>query len=140
TEHLKHFVSRNAFDIEGLGTKQIDFFFSSDNPAIWIKTAADIFTLQKRQAASPIVKLENFDGFGKTRVKKLFDAIEARRNIDLHRLIFALGIRHVGEGTAKLLAREYKTFAAFEEAMKASGDFAGFAWQRLQGIDGIGEV
>jgi DNA ligase (NAD+) len=140
TEHLKHFVSRNAFDIEGLGTKQIDFFFGSDNPAIWIKTAPDIFTLQKRQSQSLMVKLENFDGFGKTRVKKLFDAIEARRKIDLHRLIFALGIRHVGEGTAKLLAREYKTFAAFEEAMKASGDFSGFAWQRLQGIDGIGEV
>lgn len=141
TEHLKHFVSRNAFDIEGLGTKQIDFFFSSDNPAIWIKTAADIFTLQKRQAASPIVKLENFDGFGKTRVKKLFDAIEARRNIDLHRLIFALGIRHVGETTAKALADLYPDI---KDLVTAVDEIAfgkpGEAWFRLLSVTGIGAM
>jgi DNA ligase (NAD+) len=139
-EHLKHFVSRNAFDIEGLGTKQIDFFFESDDPALSIKTAPDIFTLKARQEASHLTKLENIDGFGKVSVKKLFDAIDARRAIDLHRLIFALGIRHVGETTAKLLARSYGTYEHFEEAMKAAADPASDAWAELNSIDGIGEV
>ncbi|MBB3945775.1 DNA ligase (NAD+) [Rhizobium skierniewicense] len=139
-EHLKHFVSRNAFDIEGLGTKQIDFFFESEDPALAIKTAPDIFTLKKRQEDSHLTKLENIDGFGKTSVKKLFDAIDARREIDLHRLIFALGIRHVGETTGKLLARTYGTYAYFEEAMKAAADLTGDAWAELNSIDGIGEV
>ncbi|MCZ7467078.1 NAD-dependent DNA ligase LigA [Rhizobium rhizogenes] len=139
-EHLKHFVSRNAFDIEGLGTKQIDFFFESDDPALSIKTAPDIFTLKARQEASHLTKLENIDGFGKVSVKKLFDAIDARREIDLHRLIFALGIRHVGETTAKLLARSYGTYEYFEEAMKAAADPASDAWAELNSIDGIGEV
>jgi DNA ligase (NAD+) len=139
-EHLKHFVSRNAFDIEGLGTKQIDFFFDSEDKDLWVKTAPDIFTLKKRQEASHLTKLENIDGFGKVSVRKLFDAIDARRQIDLHRLIFALGIRHVGETTAKLLARSYGTYAHFEEAMKAAADVTGEAWADLNGIDGIGEV
>ncbi len=139
-EHLKHFVSRNAFDIEGLGTKQIEFFFESDDPALSIKTAADIFTLKERQDKSALTKLENIDGFGKVSVKKLFDAIDARREIDLHRLIFALGIRHVGETTAKLLARNYGTYAHFEESMKDAADISGDAWSELNTIDGIGEV
>ncbi|MDP9872425.1 NAD-dependent DNA ligase LigA [Agrobacterium tumefaciens] len=139
-EHLKHFVSRNAFDIEGLGTKQIDFFFESDDPALSIKTAPDIFTLKARQEGSHLTKLENIDGFGKVSVRKLFDAIDARREIDLHRLIFALGIRHVGETTAKLLARSYGTYEYFEESMKAAADPASDAWAELNSIDGIGEV
>jgi DNA ligase (NAD+) len=138
-EHLKHFVSRNAFDIEGLGTKQIDFFFESDDPALSIKTAPDIFTLKERQDKS-LAKLENIDGFGKVSVKKLFDAIDARREIDLHRLIFALGIRHVGETTAKLLARTYGTYEHFEEAMKSAADLTGDAWNELNSVEGIGEV
>ena len=139
-EHLKHFVSRNAFDIEGLGTKQIDFFFESEDPSLSIKTAPDIFTLKKRQEDSHLTKLENIDGFGKTSVKKLFDAIDARREIDLHRLIFALGIRHVGETTGKLLARTYGTYEHFEEAMKAAADPTGDAWAELNSVEGIGEV
>ncbi|MGV2065555.1 NAD-dependent DNA ligase LigA [Agrobacterium sp. 22-226-1] len=139
-EHLKHFVSRNAFDIEGLGTKQIDFFFESDDPALSIKTAPEIFTLKARQEASHLTKLENIDGFGKVSVRKLFDAIDARREIDLHRLIFALGIRHVGETTAKLLARSYGTYEHFEKSMKAAVDPASDAWAELNSIDGIGEV
>ncbi|RRN72737.1 NAD-dependent DNA ligase LigA [Agrobacterium deltaense] len=139
-EHLKHFVSRNAFDIEGLGTKQIDFFFESDDPALSIKTAPEIFTLKARQEASQLTKLENIDGFGKVSVRKLFDAIDARREIDLHRLIFALGIRHVGETTAKLLARSYGAYEHFEESMKAAADPASDAWAELNSIDGIGEV
>lgn len=139
-EHIKHFVSRNAFDIEGLGTKQVDFFFESEDDALKIRTAPDIFTLKKRQESSPLTKLENIDGFGKVSVKKLFDAIDARREIALNRFIYALGIRHVGETTAKLLARSYGSYAAFEEAMKAAAPRAGEAWNELNAIDGIGEV
>ncbi|MCQ4630753.1 NAD-dependent DNA ligase LigA [Shinella sp. CPCC 100929] len=138
-EHLKHFVSRNAFDIEGLGSKQIDFFFEAEDPSLTIRTAPDIFTLEKRQADS-LTKLENIDGFGKVSVRKLYDAIDARRSISLNRFIYALGIRHVGETNAKLLARAYGTYAAFAEAMTASVSLSGEAWSELNSIDGIGEV
>lgn len=139
-EHLKHFVSRNAFDIEGLGAKQIDFFFDAADPALSIRTAPDIFTLKARQEQSPLAKLENIDGFGKVSVKKLFDAIDARRSVALARFIYALGIRHVGETTAKLLARAYGTYEAFETGMKAAGEAGSEAWAELTAIDGIGEV
>lgn len=139
-EHLKHFVSRNAFDIEGLGSKQIDFFFEAEDPALSIKTAPDIFTLEKRQNASALTKLENIDGFGKVSVRKLYDAINDRREIALHRLIYALGIRHTGETTAKLLARSYGSYTAFADAMKAASDITSEAWSDLNTIDGIGEV
>jgi DNA ligase (NAD+) len=138
-EHLKHFVSRNAFDIEGLGSKQIDFFFEAEDASLTIRTAPDIFTLEKRQAGS-LTKLENIDGFGKVSVRKLYDAIDARRSIALNRFIYALGIRHVGETNAKLLARAYGTYAAFEEAMKGAVSLSGEAWSELNSIDGIGEV
>ncbi len=138
-EHIKHFVSRNAFDIEGLGTKQVDFFFESDDPALMIRTAPDIFTLKARQERS-LTKLENIEGFGRVSVRKLFEAIDARREIALNRFIFALGIRHVGETTAKLLARSYGSYAAFAEAMQAAGSKSGDAWNDLNSIDGIGEV
>jgi DNA ligase (NAD+) len=139
-EHLKHFVSRNAFDIEGLGAKQIDFFFEAEDPALQIRTAPDIFTLKKRQETSPLTKLENIEGFGRVSVRKLFDAIDERRQIALHRLIYALGIRHVGETTAKLLARHYGTYEAFESAMKEAAGFSGDAWTDLNNIEGIGEI
>ncbi|OOG74040.1 DNA ligase (NAD(+)) LigA [Sinorhizobium sp. A49] len=139
-EHLKHFVSRNAYDIEGLGSKQIEFFFESEDPTLIIRTAADIFTLEKRQAESQLTKLENIDGFGRVSVKKLYDAINTRRSIALHRFIYALGIRHVGETTAKLLARSYGTYEAFGAAMSEAGTFSGDAWNELNSIDGIGEV
>jgi DNA ligase (NAD+) len=139
TEHLKHFVSRNAYDIEGLGSKQIDFFFESEDPALQIRIAPDIFTLEKRQQAS-LAKLENIDGFGKVSVGKLYAAINERRQIALHRFIFALGIRHVGETTAKLLARSYGTYAAFEAGMREAAPLSGDAWNDLNNIEGIGEV
>lgn len=139
-EHLKHFVSRNAFDIEGLGSKQIDFFFESEDPALQVRTAPDIFTLKKRQEDSPLTKLENIEGFGKVSVKKLFDAIDSRREIALHRFIYALGIRHIGETNAKLLARAYGTYEAFEKAMNEAADLSGDAWDDLNNIEGIGEV
>ncbi|MGV2187067.1 NAD-dependent DNA ligase LigA [Rhizobium rhizogenes] len=139
TEHLKHFVSRNAYDIEGLGSKQIDFFFESDDPALQVRTAPDIFTLERRQQSS-LSKLENIDGFGKVSVSKLYAAINERRDIALHRFIFALGIRHVGETTAKLLARSYGTYEAFEAGMKEAAPLAGDAWIDLNNIEGVGEV
>ncbi|SOC40288.1 DNA ligase (NAD+) [Rhizobium subbaraonis] len=138
-EHLKHFVSRNAYDIEGLGSKQIDFFFEADDPALSIRTAPDIFTLERRQEAS-LTKLENIDGFGRVSVRKLFEAINARRTVALNRFIYALGIRHVGETTAKLLARAYGTYTAFEAGMKEAAPLSGDAWNDLNNIDGIGEV
>lgn len=138
-EHIKHFVSRNAFDIEGLGTKQVDFFFESDDPALMIRTAPDIFTLKARQDRS-LTKLENIEGFGRISVRKLFEAIDARREIALNRFIFGLGIRHVGETTAKLLARSYGSYAAFAEAMQAAAPKFGEAWNELNNIEGIGEV
>ncbi|MBB4572352.1 NAD-dependent DNA ligase LigA [Rhizobium lentis] len=139
TEHLKHFVSRNAFDIEGLGSKQVDFFFENEDPSLQIRTAPEIFTLEKRQQDS-LTKLENIDGFGKVSVGKLYAAINERRSIALHRFIYALGIRHVGETTAKLLARSYGTYEAFATAMKEAAPLSGDAWNDLNAIEGIGEV
>ncbi|MBX9455982.1 MAG: NAD-dependent DNA ligase LigA [Rhizobium sp.] len=138
-EHLKHFVSRDAYDIEGLGSKQIDFFFASEDPALQIRTAPDIFTLEARQRNS-LAKLENIDGFGKVSVGKLYAAINERREIALNRFIYALGIRHIGETNAKLLARAYGTYAAFETAMRDAASMSGDAWSELNAIEGIGEV
>jgi DNA ligase (NAD+) len=138
-EHLKHFVSRNAFDIEGLGSKQIEFFFENEDPSLSIRTAPDIFTLERRQEES-LTKLENIEGFGKVSVRKLYDAIDARRSIALHRFIYALGIRHIGETTAKLLARSYGSYEHFGTAMTEAGNLSGDAWAELNTIDGIGEV
>ena len=136
-ERLKHFVSRGAFDIEGLGAKQVELFFKdSDLP---VKTPADIFTLAARDEANGLKKLKNRDGFGETSVKKLFAAIEAKRRIPLDRLIFGLGIRHVGEAAAALLARHYSTWAAFETAIThATPDSR--EWAELISIDGVGAV
>ena len=136
-ERLKHFVSRNAFDIEGLGAKQVEAFFH--DPVLPVKTPAEIFTLQQRDTAQ-LAKLENRDGWGKASVKKLFAAIEAKRQIPLNRLIFALGIRHVGETSANLLARHYGNWAAFEAAMTAAQVGEGAAWADLMAIDGVGAV
>ena len=117
-ERLKHFVSRAAFDIEGLGAKQVEYFFN--DPELSLKTPADIFTLAARDAANPLKKLKNRDGFGEVSVARLFAAIDARRSIALDRLIFGLGIRHVGEAASGLLARHYGSWPAFEAAMTAA--------------------
>jgi len=135
TEKLKHFVSRNAFDIEGFGDKQVDAFYQDD----LVTTAADIFTLAERDKQS-LTKLRNREGWGAVSAKNLFEAIDARRQIDLHRFIFALGIRHVGEGNAKLLARAYGSWAAFYKAMTEASDHGGEAWAELNDIDGIGHI
>ena len=136
-ERLKHFVSRSAFDIEGLGAKQVEMFFK--DPMLPVKTPADIFTLAARDAANPLQKLKNRDGFGETSAAKLFAAIEARRTIPLDRLIFSLGIRHVGEVAAGLLARHYSTWEAFEAAITPATPGTA-EWAELTAINGVGEV
>ncbi len=136
-EKIKHFVSRAAFDIEGLGARQIEMFF--DDPVLPIREPADIFTLAARDAAA-LAKLENRDGFGEKSVKKLFQAIDDKRIIPLDRLIFALGIRHVGEAGSALLAAHYTSWPAFEAAMTGAQVGSGAAWDALLAIDGIGPV
>ena len=137
-EHLMHFVSRAAFDIEGLGTKQIEYFFDEE-PDLPVKAPADIFTLAARDAEKGGV-LKTREGFGETSVRNLFAAIEARREIALERFINALGIRHVGETTARQFARAYGTWAAFHDAALkvAEGDMVARA--EMDAIDQIGET
>ncbi len=132
-EHLKHFVSRRAFDIDGLGDKQIELFYERE----WIKDPADIFTLEERNRK---IKLEEVEGFGETSVRNLFNAIAARREIALERFIYALGIRHVGETTAIALARGYGSWPAFHDACLklARGDDE--ARQEMDALDQIGDT
>src|SRR6201989_3386551 len=111
-EHLKLFVSRRAFDIDGLGEKQLQYFFDEG----WVKEPADIFSLPKRNSK---LKLEEIEGYGETSVRNLFASIEAWRKISLERFIYALGMRHVGETTALALARGYGSWDAFHEACLA---------------------
>tara|TARA_R110002124_G_scaffold48028_2_gene142204 strand:- start:1534 stop:3402 length:1869 start_codon:yes stop_codon:yes gene_type:complete len=134
-EKLKHFVSRNALDIDGFGDKQAEAFYHDG----LVTRPADIFTLQARDKRS-LKRLKDREGWGDTSARNLFDAIEARRKVDLNRFIFALGIRHVGEGTAKLLARHYEDFEALRTAVKAASDESSDAWTDLVNIDGIGET
>ena len=133
-EKLKHFVSRKAFDIDGLGAKQVEQFYHDQ----WIREPADIFTLEDRYG-SGLQQLKNREGWGEKSADNLFAAIRDKRRIPLGRLIFALGIRHVGEAGSNLLALHYGTWAAFEAAMdKARAK--GPEWDELIGIDGVGEV
>jgi DNA ligase (NAD+) len=133
-ERLKHFVSRNAFDIEGLGEKHIKAFYEDG----LIQSPPDIFTLAARDKRASW-KLAEREGWGETSTKKLFDAIEARRNVRLDRFIYALGIRHVGETTGRLLARNYGSAQAFLKEMQAAGaDREGEAFAELDNIEGIG--
>jgi DNA ligase (NAD+) len=133
-ERLKHFVSRNAFDIEGLGEKHIKTFYDEG----LIQSPPDIFTLAARDKRSA-KKLAEREGWGETSASKMFDAIQARRNVRLDRFIYALGIRHVGETTARLLARSYGSIEAFRAAMVAAAkDREGEAFAELNNIEGIG--
>jgi DNA ligase (NAD+) len=132
-EHLKLFASRRAFDVDGLGEKQIEFFFEQG----WVKEPADIFTLQARNVK---LKLEEIEGYGETSVRNLFAAIEVRRRIALERFIYALGIRQVGETTALALARGYGSWQAFHDACLkvAAGDEEAIA--EMDALDQIGET
>jgi len=132
-EHLKLFVSRRAFDIDGLGEKQLEFFFERE----WVREPADIFTLEARNAK---LKLENIEGYGETSVRNLFTAIEARRRIPLERFIYGLGMRHVGETTALALARGYGSWAAFHDACLAVSKGDEEAITEMDALDQIGDT
>jgi DNA ligase (NAD+) len=129
-EGLKHFVSRNAFDIEGLGEKLIELFFTEG----LIRTPVDIFTLKARdgQGRPP---LQEWEGFGETSARNLFNAVDARRTIALNRFLYALGIRHVGETNARRLARHFGDWAALRAAARAPN-----AAEEFSAIEGIGPV
>ena len=134
-EKLKHFVSRAAFDIDGLGAKQVEQFYNDG----WIATPADIFKLKSRYGQG-MQQLKNREGWGEKSAAKLFEAIEARREVPLARMIFALGIRHVGESGAALLANHYGTWQAFEGAMTRAEVGHGEVWDDLLAVDGVGHV
>jgi DNA ligase (NAD+) len=132
-QHLMLFVSRRAFDIEGLGEKQIELFFEKG----WVREPADIFTLERR---NDDIGLEKIEGYGDVSVRNLFAAIAARREISLDRFIYALGIRHVGETTALALARGYGTWDAFHDACLkvVQGDAEAIA--DMDNLDQIGDT
>src|SRR6059058_2266226 len=132
-EHLKLFSSRRAFDIDGLGEKQIELFFEKG----WVREPGDIFTLEARNDR---IHLENEEGYGATSVGNLFASIRRRREIALDRFIYALGIRHVGETTALALARGYGSWEAFHDAglKVAKGDEEAIA--EMDALDQIGDT
>ncbi len=133
-ERLKHFASRNAFDIEGLGDKIIEEFYRDG----LIQSPQDIFTLAARNERS-LKKLKDREGWGEASVAKLFEAIDQRREVALDRFIFALGIRHVGETTARVLARAYGSATIFRDQMIAAVPESE-AFHELNAHDGIGVV
>ena len=132
TQHLMLFVSRRAFDIEGLGEKQIELFFDKG----WVKEPADIFTLEKKHKS----ELLEEEGYGETSVRNLFNAIERRREISLDRFIYALGIRHVGETTALALARSYGSWKAFHDAALKVAKRDEEAIAEMDALDQIGNT
>jgi len=134
-ERLKHFVSRNAFDIEGLGAKQVEAFYEEGR----VMKPGDIFTLEARNARTG-KPLQEKEGWGEQSAANLFAAIDARRSLSLDRFIYALGIRHVGETTARLMARSYVTIDDLRAAMVAAGDTESTEYTELNNIDGIGQV
>ncbi|NCQ23473.1 MAG: DNA ligase (NAD(+)) LigA [Rhodobacteraceae bacterium CG17_big_fil_post_rev_8_21_14_2_50_63_15] len=136
-EKLKHFVSRAAFDIEGLGAKQVEMFYKDDQ--LPVKQPADIFTLKERDKKN-LTKLANREGWGEKSTKNLFEAIEEKKKIPFARLLFALGIRHVGEQASTLIARHYGRWQDFVAAMDGACGFSGPDWDGLLSIDGVGEV
>ncbi len=132
-EHLKHFVSRRAFDIDGLGEKQIELFYENE----WVREPADIFTLEARNKK---IHLEEVEGFGETSVRNLFRAIAARREIPLERFIYALGVRHIGETTAAALARGYGAWEAFHKACLNLAKSDAETKEEMDALDQIGDT
>jgi DNA ligase (NAD+) len=131
-EHLKLFCSRGAFDIEGLGEKQIELFFEKE----WVREPADIFTLEKKHKSELLAE----EGYGETSVRNLFNAIDQRREIALDRFIYALGMRHVGETTARALARGYGSWKAFHNACLKVAKADAEATAEMDALDQIGDT
>ncbi|RCK31202.1 NAD-dependent DNA ligase LigA [Thalassospira xiamenensis] len=129
-ERLKHFVSRNAFDIEGMGGKHIEAFFDLG----WVKSPADIFRIEEKHGDA----LRKLEGWGDKSAEKLFASINERRTVPLDRFIYALGIRQIGQATAKLLARHYGSIAEWRTAMNDAGTPDSDALRDLINIDQIG--
>ena len=132
-ESLIHFVSRRAFDIDGMGAKQIAVFYKKK----LVLEPAQIFTLQERNAK---IALETWDGWGATSADNLFASINERRKIEFARFLYALGIRHVGHGNASLLAKHYLSFENFLSSIHHSKEKIGEQWADLLSIDGVGEA
>jgi len=132
-ESLKHFVSRRAYDIDGMGAKQIEAFFEKD----LITEPSEIFTLEARNTE---IKLETWEGWGETSASNLFAAINVRREIDFDRFLYALGMRHIGQGNAQLIARHYLSWESFYAAIALAKDHEGAAYHELLGIDGVGNA
>jgi DNA ligase (NAD+) len=131
-ETLKHFVSKDAFDIAGLGKKQIENFFAEGR----IKSFADIFTLEEREKTSSD-PLNKKPGWGKKSIENLFFAINSKREIALDKFIYAIGVRHVGETTAKLLAQHFISYKNFIRVMLSNEK--NHEYEELVALDGIGE-
>jgi len=137
-ERLKHFVSRKALDIDGIGAKQVQLFQEKGV----VKAPQDIFRLAARIEAEGLPPLEEWDGFGKASARKLFDAIDARRNVPFARFLNGLGIRHVGQTTSQLYARHFLKWEPFWETVvrAAEGGQESEAFAELIGIDGVGKA
>ncbi|MFC4350013.1 NAD-dependent DNA ligase LigA [Fodinicurvata halophila] len=135
-ERLRHFVSRDAFDIEGLGEKQVQFLWEKG----WVKTPGDIFRLHESHGSDSLEALSRQPGWGRQSAQNLFEAIEARRRIELDRFLFSLGIRRIGQTTARLLARSYGSLESLRAAMSEAQDRESTAYADLLAIDGIGEA
>ncbi|MBF0333314.1 MAG: NAD-dependent DNA ligase LigA, partial [Alphaproteobacteria bacterium] len=134
-ERLRHFAARDAFDIEGLGEKNVEFLFAKG----WVKSPADIFRLGERYGpGASMERLSTQPGWGAASARKLFEAIERRRVIPLDRLIFALGIRQVGQATARLLALHYGSADNWRRRMTEAADPDSDAYAELTNINGIG--
>lgn len=134
-ERLKHFASRDAFDIDGLGEKNIELFHRKG----LVRTPVDIFTLEARDGAEMLPPLREWDGWGETSARKLFSAIQRARTVPLDHFIYALGIRQVGQATARLLARRYLTLLGWRQALEDARDQKPNAYEELLSINGIGE-
>lgn len=132
-ESLIHFVSRRAYDIDGMGVKQIEAFYAKD----LVVRPADIFTLEARNDE---IKLETWEGWGEQSAQNLFAAINERRTIGFDKALYALGIRHIGQGNANLIAKHYINFDQFLTAMAGAKGFIGETWADLISIDGMGEA
>ena len=128
-EGLKHFVSRRAFDIDGFGIKQIELFYGKD----WVKEPADIFKLD-------FEKISKLEGFGETSANNLEAAINERKNISFARALYALGIRHVGQGNSDLISKHYLSWEKMQTALIAAKTHIGEEWAELISIDGMGEA
>ena len=132
-ERIKHFVSRRAFDIDGLGAKQIEFFYKNN----LINEPADIFSIEAR---NKFIDLEKFEGWGLISVDNLFNAINEKRTIEFSRLLYALGIRHIGHGNAVIIGRHYLSWSKMLIALKSAIDYKGEQWDDLLSIDGMGNA